>query len=150
MSLFESADDDEDDEPGNELNTLPFNIPKVANRLPSSLSTDTNNVSTSSTATHSTTNTSTTKTKTSTTMNHNNRKNTRKKVTNPSPRKQLKTNYARVSSSSRSKNAPAANGSNNNIHIGRKRSIEDIDSNTSAELDAKIPPTPAVVVGGGG
>lgn len=145
ISLFESADDDDDGESGNDINVLPLNIPKVVNPFSSSLSTGTINLSSSAVATRSTANTTTT----TSTMSHN-KKNTRKKVMNPSPRKQLKVNYARVSSSSssRSKNTPAANG--NNIHIGRKRSIEDIDSSTSAEMDAKITTNPAAVVGGGG
>merc|ERR1712070_339450 len=130
ISLFESADDDNDVESGNDISVLPLNIRSVANPYASSFSNGTINVS-SATATRSIANTATA----TSTMNHNHKKSTRKKVMNPSPRKQLKTNYARVSSSSsRSKSA----SNNNNIHIGRKRSIEDIESNTSAEMDAKI------------
>jgi len=116
--LYESGEDDSDDEQ-NEI--LPLKIPKVS-RVPSSSSI---NVSSSSTTTPNTTNHSTTSS----------RKNARsKKNISPSPRKQLKTNHIRNKGNNNNSNS----NNSNTILVGRKRSIEDMDSTKqNAEVDAK-------------
>lgn len=108
--LYESGEDDSDDDGQNEI--LPLKIPKFS-RVTSSTSTSTSSSLTSNTSDRPT--------------NSISRKNTRsKKVTSPSPRKQL---------------LKAKNSSNNNsntILVGRKRSIDDMDSTKqNAEVDAK-------------
>lgn len=116
--LYESGEDDSDDDDAqNEI--LRLKIPTV-NRVSSSSSI---NLSSSSSTT-STTNTTTHSNSTSS------RKNARSKRNNsPSPRKQMKANHIRNSGTNTS----------NTILVGRKRSIEDMDStkqNTEVESKA--------------
>ena len=109
--LYESGEDDSDDDGQNEI--LPLKIPKLRG-VPSSSST---NVSSSSSTTSNSTN---------------NRKNARsKKTTTTSPRKQQKTNHIR--------NKTNGNSNNNTILVGRKRSIEDMDptAKQNTGVDAK-------------
>jgi len=107
--LYESGEDDSDDDGQNEI--LPLKIPKLLG-VPSSSST---NVSSSSSTTSNTSN---------------NRKNTRsKKTTMTSPRKQQKTNHIRNKTS---------NNSSNNILVGRKRSMEDMDPTTKQNAGVDV------------
>lgn len=113
--LYESGEDDSDDDGQNEI--IPLKIPKVS-RVPSSSSI---NLSSSSSTTSST-NTTTLSTSSS-------RKHARsKKNSAPSPRKQMKSNLIRSTSGNTS----------NTIIVGRKRSIEEIDSSKqSSEVETK-------------
>lgn len=113
--LYESGEDDSDDDGQNEI--LPLKIPMLRG-VPS---TSSKNVSSSSSTTSNTTS---------------NRKNTRsKKTTTTSPRKQQKTNHIR--------NKTNSNNNNNTILVGRKRSIEDMDPTTkqNAGVDARTAAT---------
>jgi len=116
--LYESGEDDSDDDGQNEI--LPLKIPTVS-RVPSSASI--NRSSSSSTA--SSTNTTTTTTHSTSSS----RKHARsKKNTSASPRKQMK---ARNNSGSNS-------NTSNTIIVGRKRSIEEIDSTSkTSEVETK-------------
>jgi len=112
--LYESGEDDSDDDGQNEI--LPLKIPKFS-RVTSSTFTSTSSSLTSNTSDRPT---------------NSSRKNTRsKKNTSPSPRKQLL--KAKNSSNNNS------NSSNSNtILVKRKRSIDDMDSTKqNAEVDAK-------------
>lgn len=106
--LYESGEDDSDDDGQNEV--LPLKIPKFR-RVSSSSSLNVSSISTSN--------------------NSISRKNTRnnKKTSITSPRKQLKTN----------RNKTSNNSNSNNILVGRKRSIEDMDSTQkqNSGVDAK-------------
>lgn len=110
--LYESGEDDSDDDGQNEI--LPVKIPKFLGVPPSSSSTT---ISSSSSITSN---------------SSNSRKNIRsKKITLTSPRKQQKTNHIR--------NKTSNSNNNNNILVGRKRSMEDMDPTTkqNAGVDAK-------------
>lgn len=110
--LYESGEDDSDDDGQNEI--LPLKIPKIS-RVSSSASI---NLSSSSS---STTNTTTHSTSSS-------RKHARSKKTSPSKSKQIKANLIRTNS----------NNATNTIIVGRKRSIEEIDSSKqSSEVETK-------------
>mmetsp|Transcript_14417 Transcript_14417/g.36218 ORF Transcript_14417/g.36218 Transcript_14417/m.36218 type:complete len:247 (+) Transcript_14417:460-1200(+) len=112
--LYESGEDDSDDDGQNEI--LPLNIPKIS-RVSSSASI---NLSSSSSSTSST-NTTTHSTSSS-------RKHARSKKTSPSKSKQMKANLIRTNS----------NNATNTIIVGRKRSIEEIDSSKqSSEVETK-------------
>lgn len=113
--LYESGEDDSDDDGQNEI--LPLKIPKVS-RVSSPI-----NVSTSSTN--------------SNTKNHsgNIRKNNRsKKNTSSSPRKQLKVNHIRNKVNANNN----ASNTSNTIIVGRKRSIESMDGMDSTKQHVEV------------
>lgn len=118
--LYESGEDDSDDDAQSEI--LPLKIPNIS-RVASSSS-----INVSST---------TTPISQSTTIN-NSRKHARgKKSTSQSPRKQLKaTNHIRSKVNNNNSNGSSAG---NTILVGRKRSIEDMDSTKQSAEVGKAP-----------
>jgi len=112
--LYESGEDNSDDDDNGQNEIKPLNIPKFS-RVSSSSSMK--NLSSSTTTT----------TNSTTTNNTTNSRKRNKKNTSPSPRKQLKINHGR-NKVNNSNNINNNNNSSSTIHVGRKRSIEDLDS----------------------
>jgi hypothetical protein len=118
--LYESGEDDSDDDGQNEIQLPTFKIPKVS-RVPSSTSV---NISSSSSTTSSNT------TNHSTTSNTNS---SRKNARGKSPRKRTKANS--------NNNNNTNNG--NSILVGRKRTIEDMDNNSTTKQNSEVEKTKA-------
>jgi len=123
--LYESGEDDSDDDGQNEIQLPTFKIPKVS-RVPSSTSV---NISSSSSTTSSNT------TNHSTTSNTNN---SRKNARGKSPRKRTKAN-----NNNNNNNNNSNTNSGNSILVGRKRSIEDMDNNSTTKQNSDIEKTKA-------